>query len=113
MSRQYAVPRLVQPSKRRPFRAVVLETDTSFLFSTETNSLPVVSSSFCIQFSIDCSTLLFSLVKRPDFSKGFIVPCKSICRLIHSPHSLSAGDYSFLFQDIRNVLGSSTTCRRT
>ena len=32
---------------------------------------------------------------------------------LHSSHSLSAGDYSFLFQDIRNVLGSSTTCRRT
>jgi len=40
MSWQYAVSRLVQPSKRRPFRAVVLEMDTPFLFSTETNSLP-------------------------------------------------------------------------
>ena len=64
-------------NNRRALSAVVVETDTPPRFTVETSSLPVVSSSLCIEFSIDCKTLPVSLVGRPDFGSGVMEPCAS------------------------------------
>ena len=72
---------MVLPNKGRPLRAVVLETETPLLFIVETSSLAVVSSSLCIEFSIDPNTQRVSLFGRPHFSGDSILLCSSKCCL--------------------------------
>lgn len=67
--------RLVHPSNRRPFSAVVVDMVTLGT-AARTSSFPVVSSSLCILFSMHCKALSVSFVLHPDFGRGTMHWCR-------------------------------------
>ena len=96
------MPRLVHPNKRRPFKAVVMDTEMPESKSEALNSLLVVSSLLCIKFSMDCKAAEGNLVGRPDLGSGLIVLyaskrrriCHTVCLQVRIPSRFSKSTVS-------------------
>ena len=91
------MPRLVHPNKRRPFKAVVMDTEMPESENEALNSLLVVSSLLCIKFSMDCKAAEVNLVGTSGFGQRLN---STVClkKAPYSPYCLSTGTYSLPLQ---------------
>lgn len=89
----------VQPSKRRPFRAAVVDTDTPCTLNVATSSLAVVS------LSIECNVAVLYFVGCLDFGNGLIVPiCRhTVCLQVTIPSSFSTFRISVTVASVRVI----------